>query len=68
MFYEIKWGMSYNIWRYLGKNIIKYVEINFIEKFILERYLRLFISCFIVWFLFWSFCWECFKVIREFLS
>lgn len=68
LLYEIKWGMSHNIWRYSGKNTTKHVEINFIEKFTSERHLRPSISCSIVWFLSWSPCWECSKAIREFLS
>ncbi|XP_017367781.1 C-_U-editing enzyme APOBEC-1 isoform X2 [Cebus imitator] len=68
LLYEIKWGMSWKIWRSSGKNTTNHVEVNFIEKFTSERRFHSSISCSITWFLSWSPCWECSQAIREFLS
>ncbi|XP_006901828.1 PREDICTED: c-_U-editing enzyme APOBEC-1 [Elephantulus edwardii] len=68
LFYEIRWGMSHRIWRNTGANTTKHVEVNFIEKFTSERKFCPSISCVITWFMSWSPCWECCKVIREFLN
>ncbi|XP_074259231.1 C-_U-editing enzyme APOBEC-1 isoform X3 [Saimiri boliviensis] len=68
LLYEIKWGMSWKIWRSSGKNTTNHVEVNFIEKFTSERHFHSSVSCSITWFLSWSPCWECSQAIREFLS
>ncbi|XP_045637070.1 C-_U-editing enzyme APOBEC-1 [Ursus americanus] len=68
LLYEIQWGTSRKIWRNSGKNTANHVEINFIEKFTLERQYCPSIPCSVTWFLSWSPCWECSKAIRAFLS
>ncbi|XP_040834788.1 C-_U-editing enzyme APOBEC-1 [Ochotona curzoniae] len=67
LLYEIRWTSS-KIWRNSNRNTTHHAEVNFIEKHTSEGRIRPRTSCCITWFLSWSPCWECARVIKEFLS